>query len=85
MNDKMGIETMLTRAELHELVWQYPISELARQFQVPATSLAKTCEYYYISRPPAGYWQKLAFGKTSEREALDSLRFPAEEKVTILQ
>lgn len=84
MNDKMGIETMLTRAELHELVWQYPISDLARQFQVPATSLAKTCDYYYISRPPGGYWQKLAFGKTSEREALDNLCFPAGEKVTIL-
>lgn len=80
----MCIETMLTRAELYELVWQYPISELARQFQVPATSLAKTCDYYCIPRPPAGYWHKLAFGKASEREALNSHHFPAEEKVTIL-
>ena len=80
----MCIETMLTRTELHELVWQYPISELARQFQVPATSLAKTCDYYYIPRPPAGYWQKLAFGKAPEREVRDNLRFSAEEKVRIL-
>lgn len=83
MNDTMGFETMLTRAELHELVWQYPISELAHQFQVPATSLAKTCDYYYISRPPAVYWQKLAFGKEPQTEALDTFRFPAEEKVMI--
>jgi len=73
----------ISRAELHELVWSHPMTEIARFYGVPATKVAQACDAYDIARPAAGYWQKLAHGKAPERLGLDSGTYAPNEIVTI--
>lgn len=54
-----------TREELHGLVWEKPLTEVAKQFEITATGLAKVCDRNGIPRPPQGYWIKLEHGKTT--------------------
>jgi hypothetical protein len=55
---------ILSRRRLFELVWERPITQLARQFGVPPRHLARACDRHDIPRPHPGHWQKLAYGKT---------------------
>ncbi|UXN58142.1 hypothetical protein [Phyllobacterium zundukense] len=73
----------LTRAVLYELVWSYPITQIAKHYGVRDLQIAKACDLYDIARPPAGYWQKLAYGKNVEKAALQTVNFSAEKIVAI--
>lgn len=46
--------------ELEKLVWTIPCAALAKQLGVADTAITKKCKKYGISKPPRGYWQKLA-------------------------
>lgn len=50
-------------AELKQLVWSKPSSQLSKIFGVSDTSIRKWCDKYGISKPPRGYWQKKVFDK----------------------
>lgn len=52
----MAKETQITKGELYRLVWQEPITALAKQFEVSPNGLAKICDRMDIDRPPKGYW-----------------------------
>jgi hypothetical protein len=54
---------ILSRRRLFELVWDKPMTQLARQFGVPPRHLARACDRHDIPRPHPGHWQKLAYGK----------------------
>jgi hypothetical protein len=73
----------LTRAELHELVWSQPMTEIARQFGVRGQQVANACDGAEIARPRAGYWQKVGYGKPVSRLALTNDRFAAGDIVAI--
>lgn len=52
----MAKETQITKGELYRLVWQEPITALAKRFEVSPNGLAKICDRVDIDRPPKGYW-----------------------------
>jgi hypothetical protein len=73
----------LTRAVLYKLVWSYPMTEIAKHYGVRDLQIAKACDLNNIARPPAGYWQRLAYGKNVEKTDLQTVNFSAEDTVTI--
>ena len=52
-----------TRQQLHELVWEKPMTKLAAEFGLSDVALHKICRKHRIPTPPAGYWAKKAYGK----------------------
>lgn len=73
----------LSRAELHDLVWSKPMTEIARQFGVRDQHIARACDGADIARPRAGYWQKIEHGRPVPRVALSNDRFAAEDIIAI--
>jgi hypothetical protein len=60
----------VTRAELYELVWTKPATKIAKEFEVSDVWISKVCKRANIPKPPPGYWQALAAGKSVSRTAL---------------
>ena len=60
----------VTRAELYELVWANPVTNVAPQFGLSDVALRKACITADVPLPPAGYWAKLRAGKATRRPAL---------------
>lgn len=54
---------MVSREELHQLVWAKPMTKVAEQFDVSSSYLARICTMLNVPRPEQGYWAKLAVGK----------------------
>ncbi|MDD4730775.1 MAG: hypothetical protein PHX58_02455 [Desulfovibrio sp.] len=48
----------LTREDLYELVWEKPTSQLAKDFNVSDSAIAKWCRKMEVPKPPRGYWAK---------------------------
>lgn len=63
-----------TREEIYKLAWSTPLNKLGSEFGVTGQRLANVCRRFDIPVPPAGYWQKLAFGKVVERPELPTER-----------
>lgn len=75
----------LTREELCKLVWEEPITTVAKQFGLSDVGLAKACKRHKIPKPERGYWAKKASGKSVRRIPLPKL-LPQESylnKITI--
>ena len=49
-----------SKEELQKLVWEFPVTALAKDLGVSATSLTKQCREDGISTPPRGYWARAA-------------------------
>ena len=64
------LTVLLTRQELYERVWATPMRLLAKEFGLSDVGLAKICRKHNISRPPLGYWAKVAHGQSPERPPL---------------
>lgn len=64
----------MTRAELYDLVWQTPMTKLAKQFGLSDVGLRKICVKYDIPTPPIGYWAKRAHGKRVRQPALPAAK-----------
>ncbi|MDK1389594.1 hypothetical protein QN224_29885 [Sinorhizobium sp. 8-89] len=60
----------MTREELYELVWSKPMTEVAKDFDVSGSYMARVCTVLNVPRPERGYWAKLAVGKAPARERL---------------
>lgn len=63
----------MTREELYALVWEKPISHLAKRYGLSGVGLRKVCVRYDIPTPPLGYWQKVAHGKRVRKPPLPPL------------
>jgi hypothetical protein len=61
---------VLTRRDLYELVWQEPMTKLAKKFGLSDVGLAKLLKKHDIPRPPRGHWAKLQFGHKPKRTPL---------------
>ncbi|MFC6487706.1 hypothetical protein [Nitratireductor sp. GCM10026969] len=55
--------TRLTREQLYALVWDRPVTKLAKDFGLSDVALHKICRKHNIPTPPLGYWAKKAHGK----------------------
>lgn len=53
----------VTREELEKLVWEMPTTQVAELFGVSDKAVAKRCKRLGVSKPPRGYWAKLAAGQ----------------------
>lgn len=73
----------LSRAELHDLVWSRPMTEIGRQFGVRDQHIARACDGADIARPRAGHCQKVEHGKSVPRVALGNNRFAANDIIVI--
>lgn len=60
----------ISREDLYEQVWATPVNQLANEFGVSGSYLARVCEALNVPRPPVGYWQKKAVGKAEPRPDL---------------
>lgn len=74
----------LTREELHNLVWETPISRLADRFGISGNGLAKICRRLEVPYPPRGWWAKKAAGKALKTGALPPARPETIVRVSIL-
>jgi len=54
---------LITLEELHQSVWEKPLSKLAKDWGVNATALGKLCDSENVPRPGGGYWTQVATGK----------------------
>lgn len=58
-----GRSYYLTREQLHALVWERPVSEVARRFGISDVGLSKICRRASIPTPQRGYWARLDGGQ----------------------
>jgi hypothetical protein len=56
-----------TREQLYNEIWQTPLLTLSRKYNISDVGLRKLCVRLNIPLPKAGHWQKLQFGKTSDK------------------
>ncbi|KUM26982.1 hypothetical protein AU467_18620 [Mesorhizobium loti] len=73
----------MTRAELYDLVWSKPMTEIARQYGIRDQHVAQACDAYDIARPRAGHWQRVEHGKSVETAALDNKNHSPETIIVI--
>lgn len=62
--------TILTRQELYDLVWENPLSKLAKKYNLSDNGLRKVCKKLDIPLPKNGHWQKIQFNKKVIKEKL---------------
>ena len=62
--------TILTRQELYDLVWENPLSKLAKKYNLSDNGLRKICKKLDIPLPKNGYWQKIQYNKKVSKEKL---------------
>jgi len=56
--------------ELRQLVWDIPTTHIARLYYVSVKAIEKRCKALGISKPPRGYWTRLAHtGFIGEKKA----------------
>ncbi len=60
----------IAREDLYELVWSKPMRDLATDFGISDTALAKRCRRLAIPVPGRGYWARLDAGQTPYRPKL---------------
>lgn len=77
------VPTLLSRTELHALVWAEPLRHLARRFGISDQSLAKLCDRFDIPRPRPGHWNKVAAGKEIAAPVLSPAKSGMDEKIEI--
>lgn len=49
----------ITKAELKQLVWEKPTTEIASVFSVTDKAIERRCKLLQIEKPPRGYWSKI--------------------------
>jgi len=59
----MALRKRIKRSELYQLVWQEPMSRLAKTFAISDVGLAKICRKHNVPSPPRGYWAKKQHGQ----------------------
>jgi hypothetical protein len=74
----MGYE--IDRKELYRKVWEKPLRDLAKEFDVSDVAIGKACRRADIPRPGQGYWAKLKAGKATKVLPLPP-RFPGASDV----
>lgn len=53
---RFNIKDKPTEQELRDLIYKYPTTYIAKQYNVSDKSIEKWCKKYKINKPPRGYW-----------------------------
>jgi hypothetical protein len=78
----METTQVVTRKELYDLVWDTPLSKLAKKYNLSDNGLRKVCKKLDIPLPKNGYWQKIQFNKKVIKEKLP-LNNSVESSITL--
>ncbi|WP_404373783.1 hypothetical protein AB5I39_08705 [Sphingomonas sp. MMS24-J45] len=73
-------EVRISRERLYEFAWSAPMRQLASEFGLSDSGLAKALRQHGILLPPPGYWSKLQAGKPVRRTPLPA-RKPGEDRL----
>ncbi|MEQ9330221.1 hypothetical protein [Thalassobaculum sp.] len=79
-----GSRRQLSRDELYDLVWQTPMSQLAKRFGLSDVGLKKVCRKHDIPMPPLGYWAKRVHGKRVHQPPLPATKGPQKLLLTVV-
>lgn len=60
----------LERKELYELVWEQPMTEIAKKYMISDVGIRKACLRMNIPIPKGGHWAKILAGQTITKPAL---------------
>ena len=52
-----------TRKELYDLVWNKPLTHIAKDYNFSDNGIRKICKKHNIPLPKNGHWSKLKFNK----------------------
>lgn len=77
------VPALLSRTELHALVWAEPLRHLARRFGISDQCLAKLCDRFDIPRPRPGHWNKVAVGREIAMPVLPPAKAGMDETIEI--
>jgi hypothetical protein len=77
------VPALLSRTELHALVWAEPLRHLARRFGISDQCLAKICDRFDIPRPRPGHWTKVAAGREIAMPVLPPAKAGMDETIEI--
>ncbi len=58
----------ISKPDLLALVWAMPTTEVAKILGVSDVAVAKRCKRFSITKPPRGYWAKIAAGINPNQE-----------------
>jgi hypothetical protein len=70
----MGTKVTLTRAGLYALVWEEPLSVLAKRYNLSDAAFRRVCIQLSIPLPRANHWTRVQTGQTITRPPLPSNR-----------
>ncbi|MBU8922850.1 MAG: hypothetical protein KOO63_13620 [Bacteroidales bacterium] len=75
---------IIKRDELYLQVWAKPMRNLAKEYGISDSGLAKICKKLEIPRPGRGYWARKAAGQDVEKEPLPTPgpRTPTQHRVS---
>ena len=71
MDQYLAHPSSMSREALYDAVWSVPMTQLSRQYGITGHALRKICIQQQIPSPNAGYWTKVAVGKTVDRPPLN--------------
>lgn len=74
----------VTREALFRAVWERPLNQVALDYGITGTGLAKLCDRHAIPRPPQGHWIQAEHGKAARRPALPEVKDGAPMLITIV-
>ena len=85
-SNTLGNQTMknitFNRNELYKVLWEKPMTEIAKDYKINVYQLTKVCDELEIPRPESGYWSKLRSGKKVKQTPLTE--FKADEYKLVL-
>jgi hypothetical protein len=73
----------LTRREMYDLVWSWPMIKVAEELGISDVALKKICEKHRVPSPPRGYWAKKEAGKPVKQVSFHHTADPNDERIAI--
>jgi hypothetical protein len=70
----MNLKTTLTRKELFNEVWTFPLTKLANKYAISDTGLRKICVKNNIPLPKSGHWSKAKYGKAPKQPKIPPIK-----------
>ncbi|MDP2453241.1 MULTISPECIES: hypothetical protein [unclassified Kaistella] len=69
----------ISRQELYEKVWSFPLTQLCKEYNLSDNGLRKICIKHDIPLPVSGHWSKVRFGKK-----VTKIKLPAKDETNII-
>jgi hypothetical protein len=64
----------LTREEIYRMVWDMPMTEIAKKYTISDVGFRKLCIRLKVPFPKAGYWSKIKAGHQVEQATLTKIK-----------